>query len=47
MREYIINKESEREERTQEQWRSRQDKRNDKRMIGNERAAVRCYEPHE
>ena len=47
MREYIINKESDREERTQEQWRSGQEKKNDKRMSGNERAAARCYEPHE
>ena len=42
MRGCIINKESKREERTQEQWRSGQGKRNDKRMSGNERAAARC-----
>ena len=46
MRGCIINKESKREERTQEQWRSGQGKRYDKRMSGNERAAARCYEPH-
>ena len=36
---YVIYKESEREERTQEQWRSGQEKNNDKRTSGNKKSS--------